>query len=223
MAENGRFMLESVAPLLRSGLPLGTNVVLLGPPGSGKTSFCESLLCECLRKGIGGLYITLDHSPAELRKRMVGDNSPSTGKPSLEFVDGYSWRTGGSTERFFVANLFNLSDLSVRIFLAANELPGNIFFIFDSVTTLLTYSSEPEVTRFLDVNMARMRRNGNTGIYAVEEGIHTSAFYNSLRHMADAVLEMRIEDDDEIRRYIRVHTFRGLNHSSRWLPYPFTP
>lgn len=222
MAENDRFVLKGLAPLLESGLPLGTNMVLLGPPGAGKTSFSESLLCECMARGVGGLYITLDHSPAELRARLKDGHSPAGSKPSLEFVDGYSWRTGGSTERFFVANLFNLSDLSVRIFLAANEMTGRIFFILDSVTTLLTYSSEAEVTRFLDVNMARMRRNANAGVYIVEEGIHSAAFYNSLRHIADAVLEMRIEDEDEIRRYIRVHTFRGANPSSRWVPYPFS-
>ncbi len=222
MAENGRLMLNGLAPLLQSGLPLGTNVVLLGPPGAGKTSLCESLMCECLARGVGGLYITLDHSPLELRRRLTKGNSPEASTSPLEFVDGYSWRTGGSTERFFVANLFNLSDLSVRIFLASSEMAGSIFFILDSVTTLLTYSSEVEVTRFLEVNMARMRRSGNTGIYAVEEGIHTASFYNSLRHIADAVLEMRIEDHEEIRRYIRVHTFRGANHSTRWTPYPFS-
>lgn len=221
MAEKNRLLLNSLAPLLQSGIPLGANVALIGPPGAGKTSFCESLMCECLESDVAGLYITLDRSPAEIRRRCEKHEAAEHGKGRIEFVDGYSWRTGGSTERFSVANLFNLSELSVRIFLAANELKGTIFFILDSVTTLLTYNSEPDVTRFLDVNMARMRRSGHVGVYTVEEGIHSAAFYNSLRHIADAVLEMRVDDEEELRRYVRVHTFRGTEHSTRWMPYPF--
>lgn len=201
-------------------IPRGSNILLTGPPGIGKTIFCESLLCECLRNGTNILHILLDYAPKVLRSRIDGQGIDLTnGKNRLIFLDGYSWLVGGSNEKYYVGNLSNLSDLSVKMATASTELGEGFCFIFDSVSTLLVYNSENDVERFLEVNMARMKHINSTGLWIAEQGIHSERFYNTLRHMVDGILEMHFEENKELKRFIRMHTLRGLPHSTAWKPF----
>jgi len=211
---------SSLKVFVNSEIPSGTNILLVGPPGVGKTAFCETLLCECLRNRDEALYITLDHDPKDIRVRISKRGTDLVGeKKKLVFVDGYSWLVGESNERFNVRNLSNLSDLSVKIFGASSELGEGFSFVFDSISTLLVYNSENEVERFLESNMARMKHVNSVGFWIVEQGIHSERFYSTLRHRADGILEMRFEENEELKRFIRMHTFKGISHSTSWKPF----
>ena len=86
--------------------------------------------------------ITLDFSPNDLRKRLVNRGIDLGGETErIAFVDGYSWLVGESTEPYYVRNLSNISDLSVKMISAINALGKAVFFIIDSISTLLLYLS----------------------------------------------------------------------------------
>lgn len=205
---------------MNQDIPLGSNILLLGPPGVGKTMFCEHLLFESLMNHISVLYVALDRPPSQTRERITNKGiNLLEGKSSFTLVDGYSWLIGGSEERYRVSNLSNLSDLSVKTISALDDLSVHSLFVFDSISTLLIYNSENEVARFLEINMARMKHNNHISIWVIELGIHTAQFYNTLRHMADCILEMRFEEQGELLRYIRMHTFKGIRHNTLWLKF----
>lgn len=209
-----------------SEIPWGTNILLIGCPGVGKTMFCENLLCECLSNGTKTLYITTDRAPNDANNQIKKNGiDPTVEDRDLVFVDGYSWLVGEFTERYCVENLSNLSDLSVKISSASSTIGENAFVIFDSISTLLTYNSENDVERFLEVNMARMKHRNNIGLWVIEEGMHSEKLYNALRHMSDSTLEMRIKENDEkeLTRLIRMHTFKGHGHSTRWFHFTVRP
>lgn len=224
------FRFSSLEVFVNSEIPLGSNILLVGPPGVGKTVLCETLLCECLKKGAETLYITLDYSPKDAKRRINkrGINLAEEER-KLVFVDGYSWLVGESTEQYRVVNLSNLSDLSVKMISASNTLGKGAFFVFDSISTLLVYNSENEAERFLEINMARMKHNDNVGLWVVEQGIHSEKFYNTIRHIADGILEMRFEEHVEeegqegFLRFIRMHTFKGLFHRMIWIYFTIRP
>ena len=91
--------------------------------------------------------------------------------------------------------------------------------IFDSISTLFVYNVENEVVRFLQVNLARIKQMGCFGVWTVEEGIHTPALYNMLRHIFDTILELRFEETSILERYMRVHTCKDSTHTTQWFPY----
>ena len=213
-------------PLLTSfidtdSIPEG-NLIVIGPSGIGKTILCETVMSELFLTGARIMYATLDHSPEDIRSRIQARGlSISKNKTPLIFVDGYSWLVGETTEKYSARNLSNLSDLSVKMISASNELGKGTFFIFDSVSSLLVYNAENEVERFLGVNMARMKHAQNLGLWVVEQGIHSESFYNVLRHKSDGVLEMKFEENNQgtLERYIRLHTFKNLKHEIVWKPF----
>lgn len=218
-----RFDLQILKELDIDGAPFGTNIVLTGPPGVGKSVFCETLIGECLKEEVNVIYATLDTAPKDIRDRVLGQGTKQLDeRKGLIFIDGYSWLLGEETERYHVSHLSNLSDLSVKIFNTLNELGGHDIVIFDSISTLFVYNSENEITRFIQVNMARIKQRDSVGFWTVEEGIHDPSFYNSLRHLAEGVIEMRFEDAHELKRFIRVHTFKGIAHNTNWFSFTIT-
>lgn len=200
-------------------MPSGSNLIVTGPAGVGKSGFCNNLLRESLEKGVNVIYVALDASPKYIKQRVL-EQCQKCSFEAFTFIDGYSWLLKKGNERYQVSHLNNLSELSVKIFDAENECKERPFILFfDSISTLFIYNSENEITRFLQVNMARIKESNSLGLWTVEEGIHQPAFYNSLRHIADGVIEMRFEEDRELRRFIRVHTLKGLTHKTNWLQF----
>lgn len=202
-------------------VPYRNNIIITGPPGVGKSIFCENLMCECLNKQVDTIYATLDCSPKDIREKALRHRVETIDSiKSLIFIDGYSWLIGEEKENYHISHLSNLNDFSVKIFNALNEHNDRLHvMIVDSISTLFTYNSEIEITRFIQVNMARIKQSYSICFWAVEENIHTSAFYSSLRHLADGVIEFRLEDGEQLRRFVRIHTFKGLNHKTNWLPF----
>ncbi len=213
------FNVTLLASFIRDNSIPEANLIVIGPSGIGKTILCETIMGDLLKEGARIMYVTLDHSPHDIRTRIEAKGIIATiSDMSIVFVDGYSWLVGEASEKYSARNLSNLSDLSVKMISASNELGKNTFFIFDSISSLLVYNAENEVERFLGVNMARMKHAQNLGLWVVEEGIHSESFYNVLRHKSDGVLEMKFEESDRgtVERYIRLHTLKNLRHEIMW-------
>jgi len=80
--------------MVQGGLPVGSSVVLQGPPGQEKLRFALTFLAEGLKSGGSGLVVTASQSPdaviAELRE--LGVNLESvTNESRLRVIDWYSW------------------------------------------------------------------------------------------------------------------------------------
>src|SRR3989454_6510859 len=80
--------------MVQGGLPIGSSVVLQGPPGQEKLRFALTFLAEGLKSGGSGLVVTASQSPdavlAELRDLGVNMDSV-TNENRLRVVDWYSW------------------------------------------------------------------------------------------------------------------------------------
>src|SRR5207245_5880754 len=80
--------------MVQGGLPVGSSVVLQGPPGQEKLRFALTFLAEGLRSGGSGLVVTSSQPPdaviAELRELGVNLDSV-TNENRLRVIDWYSW------------------------------------------------------------------------------------------------------------------------------------
>ncbi|MCJ7631455.1 RAD55 family ATPase [Candidatus Bathyarchaeota archaeon] len=197
----------------------GSSTLITGPPGIGKTIFCRNIAAECSKAGTGVVYVTLDSAPKDIEEAIHTQDDSKGTLNKLSFVDCYSWLVGEMKGPSCISHLSNLGDLSVKLFTALQEKGPQSTVIFDSISTLFVYNVENEVIRFLQVNIARIRHMGCFGIWTVEEGIHTPALYNTLRHMMDVTLELRFEETAAMERRLRVHTCKGSIHSTQWFPF----
>ncbi|MFH1394090.1 MAG: ATPase domain-containing protein [Candidatus Micrarchaeota archaeon] len=62
----------SLEPILKGGLPKGDQILVSGPPGSGKTILCMHYIFEGIKKGENGVFFTLDSEKDYLIEQMRG-------------------------------------------------------------------------------------------------------------------------------------------------------
>ena len=223
LGENADFFTTFLKPLVRSELLEGQSICLFGPPGVGKTVFCENLVRNSIADGLRCLYITLVKSPDDVRTNLqllgIKTRREERGK-RLVFVDGFNWLVGESQEGYHIDNLGNLTELSIQIASAACDVAESAFVIFDSVSPLSVYNPENAVVKFLQILLARIKDWRGIGLLVVQQGVHSQEFCNTLGYLVDGTLEMKIEEESgEITRYFRIQSLKSMAHDTRWVPF----
>jgi len=204
-------------------VPQGSNILVTGGLGCGKSRFSRLFLGQGLEKGENGMFICLDDDPSFVRKELV-KNSPNLATHESQnrmcFVDVYS--CGGkakSSERFAIRGHLDLSDLSTLISEAGaavgqtDQQDGAGRRVIDSISSLFLNFDLAYVQRFL----AFMARSGHfagvSSIFVVEEGTFDNQSLNNIKYIMDGVLEFRRDKD---RFLARAQTLKWTAARPEW-------
>ncbi len=204
-------------------VPQGSNILVTGGLGSGKSRFSRLFFGQGLEKGENGVFICLDDDPSSVRKELV-KYSPNLATHESQnrmcFVDAYS--CGGkakSSEKFAIRGALDLSDLSTLISDAeatvgqTDELEGAGRRVIDSISSLFLNFDLPYVQRFL----AFMARSGHfagvSTIFVVEEGTFDDQSLNNIKYIMVGVLEFR---KDKERFLARAQTLKWTAARPEW-------
>ena len=208
--------------ILDGGFPESSSILLIGPPGVGKSTFCEQFIFEGFKTKQPGLFVTLDESPKDILKTMNGFGwGMGALKNKLEFIDGYSWRVGGASGDHVISNLGNVNELNIAITEIIAKLKGSSIKrkVFDSVSTLLIYADPSLVVKMIPVIVAKSRQAGYVQLLILEEGVHDPKTVTTLNAVTDGLIEFKMEDD---KRYLRVARMKATSHSRDWVPFEVT-
>ncbi|MFX1474787.1 MAG: RAD55 family ATPase [Promethearchaeota archaeon] len=199
----------SFAPTGTLQFPRGSQLLLIGPPGTVKASFAIRYLSSRLKQNELGVYATTVWTPKQVREAAIGYCGKVKAK-LLRVVDGVSCVTSqASEEPLAFQSLFNMNLISLTLLQTMSDLENGHLCI-DSLSTLMTYSDPSAVLKFYQVLSARAKDSRITGIYLLEEGVHDPAIVAALRFSADGVLEVReIEVNGALRHLIRLSYVRG--------------
>jgi len=225
--------------MIQGGLPVGSSVVLQGPPGQEKLRFALTFLAEGLRSGGSGLVVTSSQSPdaviAELRDLGV-DLDSVTNENRLRVVDWYSWseETVHDIEErgIVIRSSIDLTNLGVALSraiaaLARGQPPRAV------IELLSPAASSYEVTQvyaFAQSAKRKFDRHQFTSLVLLEKEMHSGPQLTTLHQPFDGVIEIeRTRSGDRIIRKIGVlhlkdtapdPTFRVLEISEAGMRVP---
>jgi len=196
---------DALEQLFGAPIPSGSNILMIGPLGSGKSFFSRLFLAQGLQKGERCMFICVDDDPSMVRKELSSrhnlDVSSYEGQDHLRFVDAYSW-SGGRTsteERFAITGTLELSDLSALINEAGAELGQTDRLkqggrrVLDSISSLFLNFELPYVQRFIAFLARSGHFAGVSTIFVVEQGACSDQTLNNIKYIMDGVLEFRSE------------------------------
>jgi KaiC/GvpD/RAD55 family RecA-like ATPase len=215
--------------LLFGGLPLGTNVLLTGPPFIGKEVLVETFIVEGVTKGIPAVLILSDVSPAEMRESLA------THVPSVEeyerlglikYIDAYSQPMGVEQEEdneniIYISEPTAYQDIigAMDKFTKSLKKQHQYFrVVVASISTFITYSDVKATYGFLQKLSGRLKRSHSVSMFPIDEGMHAHTDIQMLGHVMDGSFQFKAEN---LKTYIAI---QGVcdTQSRDWIQYQYT-
>jgi KaiC/GvpD/RAD55 family RecA-like ATPase len=215
--------------MLYGGYQFKSNILVLGPSFMGKLTMLNLFIAEGLRKGVPGLYVLTDKTPAEIReslKPILKGVEAYEAKGLLKYVDAYSKSMGIEEEdpyTIFIDNVTDLDEMSLAINNIQKEWQAEHSYhkvAFHSVSNILAYTDIMNVYKFLQILTAKSKRVGAVSLYITDSGMRTEKEIESLKHIMNGSIELKLEDQKSFLRVVgggdtRTRAFVEYVHSTR--------
>ncbi|MFX0108275.1 MAG: RAD55 family ATPase, partial [Candidatus Hodarchaeota archaeon] len=186
-----------IGDLVKFGQLTQVSYMLLGPLGSGKTTYAEAFLHDGLKLGFPAVFVTTDVSPRVIRNDMsrhgwsIEDHEKNG---QFVFIDGYSERMGApkSSSTRSLARVDDISELGIVLSEVLEELVV-ARVVVDSLSTLILHSNPVTMPRSVQRLSGRVTQSSHSIMFILEEGVHEEKTYATFSYMTDAVLRFKID------------------------------
>ncbi len=196
--------------LLLGGVPFGSNILIHGPPFTGKEVMVGQFVAEGLAKGVPCIWIITDKSAEDIRKEMkfiLSGYEEYEKLGLLRYVDSYSKIMEGTTDDPYTEYIDDPTDHN-QIAKAVEKI-GKKFMeehdyyrlVFRSVSTLIAYSDPNSTFRFLSPFCGKRKKDGAVSLYSVEKGMHGEQEIQMLGSLMDGMIDFKV---DQLKTYFAV-------------------
>jgi KaiC/GvpD/RAD55 family RecA-like ATPase len=230
--------IKGLDEVLRGGLPKGRTILVVGSPGSGKTTFAMEFLVRGARAGEGGLYVSLDDKPENVKANLASfnwdlDSLEHDGK--ITFIDATQLRRPG--QRAYAGSPDQ--ENSVSLVLPEMTLGGlartirrvvaeeNVQrIVIDPITSLmLRYADEPKRRRATLMFFDALESTGASCLVTSE--LRTSMLARRFQleeYLSQGVILLHtIIREGNVIRAVQVEKMRGIAHDVQLRPYQIGP
>jgi KaiC/GvpD/RAD55 family RecA-like ATPase len=194
-------------PVLDATVDPGTNLLVSGPPLTGKRKLSIDLLAAGVEDGEGAIVVTTKDSA----DRVLSDFSSRTayeGKP-VAIVDTVTRQQGVKdsveSERVkYTSSPVDMTGIGIKIseFLQVFHQDRGIEknrIMLHSLSTLLMYSDLQTVFRFLHVFTGRIQSVGGLGLFCIDATAHDDQTMNTLKQLFDGIVTTSEDADPSVR------------------------
>ncbi len=205
------------------GIKKGSNILLIGPPMSGKESISNHIIHGNASKNENALMVVTTGEPAIQMIERFKQLEPNLLLSRVGFVDCVSMKCGVTAVENKNIKLVNgpedLTAIGVKIsqffedFYLKKKI-NKIQLHINSLSTLLMYSNIQTIFRFLHVFTSRIKMANALGIYVLDSEMHDDQIISTIKQLCDGMIEVRSEND---RNFIR--TVGILPEPTSWLEY----
>jgi predicted hydrocarbon binding protein/KaiC/GvpD/RAD55 family RecA-like ATPase len=179
-------------------IPAKNMILLVGPPGSGKSTFCQQALLQRLAADRPVIYVTTEYDPAEAVNNLRGIGLGEIEQGMLNFVDVYTETVGVSvTDRSdtVYADCNNLSSIDIAISKLESKInKKSVLLVFDSLTSPYLFNST-EILRFIRQTLSRFAAKGNAVLTCIDEGCGRPEDLVAMMSFSSGVVRMKTEEN----------------------------
>jgi predicted hydrocarbon binding protein/KaiC/GvpD/RAD55 family RecA-like ATPase len=200
-------------------IPSKNLILLVGPPGSGKSTFCqETILKSITLRPV--IYVTTESTPSDIvesfRQRGLGKELPHP----LGFVDAFRETVGlpiMTQPDVVAASCEDLTSLNIAISKMRERVDETFLLVFDSLTSPYLMNGS-EVLRFIRTTLLRLAVEGNAVLTCIDEGCGKVEDLVAMMSLSNGIIKIEIEQD---RRLLNLVKHPKLRPTS--IEVPMTP
>jgi predicted hydrocarbon binding protein/KaiC/GvpD/RAD55 family RecA-like ATPase len=187
-------------------LPRESLTLVVGPPGTGKSTFCREIVLNGIAAEKPVIFITTEQNSsaiaALLREKGMGETTPGT----LGFVDAFTQTVGLATpERpdTIGASCVDLNSISMATTRLQEKIgKKDIVLAFDSLTSPYLFSGA-EVTKFMRLFLSKFAAEGNSVVALIDEGCGKEEDLGAMMSVADGIIKMEIKEKSRIINVVK--------------------
>jgi CheY-like chemotaxis protein len=214
---------------LGGGIPKGSNVLVIGETGVGKSYLSRRFIAGGLADYDRCMMILMDDDPKMVRNsinRLLPKTLNEYEKEDyFRLVDCFSWSRGSSesNEKFAISGKMELNQLAALIADAGSDIGQTVAEklggrrVLDSVSSIFIDFELASVQRFL-AQIARTASSygGVTTLLILEAGSISEKEENNIKYLMDVVMELKYDG----ARMARVANMKWSKFSRDWIEIP---
>lgn len=196
-----------LAPAVDAEVTPGSNILVTGPPLTGKRSLALDVLAEGTRNGDASVIVTTKDSG----DRVLDDfqrRTPYEGRP-VAVVDCVTRQQGVGDLRDddrikYTSSPVDMTGIGIKLseflqaFYQEQGIERNRIMVH-SLSTLLMYSNLQTVFRFLHVFTGRIQSVDGLGLFCIDSTAHDDRTMNTLKQLFDGIVTTSEDEPPTVR------------------------
>lgn len=203
--------LEGLDDILRGGLPRNRIFLLLGEPGSGKTTMALQFLLEGQKLGERGLYITLSETSDELKEVASSHGWDLTAINVFELSALQTELKDQGETTFFSPSEVELNR-TTKVLLDQIEKHKPVRVVFDSLSEMRLMAETPLRYRRQILQLKQFFAGKNCTVLLLDDCAGAKSSDEQVESLAHGVMTLSKTSPDYgiLRRQLRVEKMRGV-------------
>jgi predicted hydrocarbon binding protein/KaiC/GvpD/RAD55 family RecA-like ATPase len=187
-------------------VPRNCLILLSGPPGSGKSTFCQQMVLNSLATDRPVIFVTTEQGPTEITARLQEQGLAELPPGALRFVDAFAETVGLATPKrgdTLGANCEDLNSISVAVAKLQQTMGRqDILLAFDSLTSPYLFN-RAEILRFIRLCLLRFAAEGNGVVALVDEGCGRAEDLVAMMSVADGIITLEMGEGSRLVHVVK--------------------
>jgi predicted hydrocarbon binding protein/KaiC/GvpD/RAD55 family RecA-like ATPase len=198
-------------------------ILLVGPPGSGKSTFCQQAILKGLAIDKPIIYVTTEYDPSKAEEALREKGLGMIEQGLLSFVDAFNETVGLSVKDrpdTIRADCANLSSVGISISKFQERVgKKGILLVFDSLVSPYLLSGS-EVVRFMRLTLSRFAAEGNSVLACMDEGCSKQEDLGAMMSISDGVIKMETREGKQFLNVVKHPKLKPIKIEALLEPEP---